>query len=319
MLTALSAVVPTLLLVLLGYIITRAGVLGPNSIPTLSAYVVKIGLPALIFVNVYGYTLSDILNVTYLLTYAIAATVMVLLARAWSKSRRLEPATAATLSLAVSGTNNGIMGFPIFLLFIPSVAGLAVGMDMLVDNTLIIPLGLFLFEAASADEGKPWERRLLDVVIRVVTHPLVVAIALALLLTATRFELPEILDSAVTAVANSSPAVALFSIGGMLVGMKLGGQGADLAASVIGKLLVMPIISVGLVLLLPALGLPALTPGLRIAAVLTCALPSMSIVGPLSEGYGEGSFGAATVMASTVISFVTLTGWMLALTAVGWA
>ena len=37
-----------------------------------------------------------------------------------------------------------------------------------------------------------------------------------------------------------------------------------------------------------------------------------------AEQHGEGEFGAATMMLSTVVSFATLTAWMFALTAVGW-
>lgn len=104
----------------------------------------------------------------------------------------------------------------------------------------------------------------------------------------------------------------------MLVGMSLHGQRADLAAAVVAKLLVMPAVAVAVVLVLPLLGLPPLDPMLRVAAILTCALPSMSMAAALGEQYGEGEFGASTMMLSTVLSFVTLSGWMLALSAIGW-
>ena len=91
------------------------------------------------------------------------------------------------------------------------------------------------------------------------------------------------LDDAVQLVAQSSSAVALLSIGGMLVGLQLRGQLADLSATVIAKLLVMPATALGLILLLPALGLPGLAPDLAAAALLTCALPSMSIAAALAD------------------------------------
>ena len=233
----------------------------------------------------------------------------------WNRARGVRPVRAATLSLAVSGTNNGFVGFPIFLLLLPEVAGLAVGMDMLVDNVLIIPVAIALFEAASGQETH-WGRRLTGTVLRVVTHPMVIAIALVF--TAVGITLTPIVERAVTLVASSSSAVALFSIGGMLVGLSLHGQRADLAAAVTGKLLVMPVVAVALVLLIPLVGLPQLAPDLRAAVILTCALPSMSMAAALGEQYGEGEFGAAAMMFSTIVSFLTITGWMLALSAVGW-
>ena len=71
-------------------------------------------------------------------------------------------------------------------------------------------------------------------------------------------------------------------------------------------------------MLLPMLGLPHLGSELRAAAVLTCALPSMSMVAALGEQYGEGEFGAAAMMLSTILSFLTLTAWMLVLGLLGW-
>lgn len=173
-----------------------------------------------------------------------------------------------------------------FLILLPEVAGLAVGMAMLVDNVLIIPVAI--------------------------------AIVAALLVEAFAVELPEVLDRSVNIVANSSSAVALFAIGGMLVGLKLRGQLRDILTAVGGKLLLMPVLAVALVTLLPMLGLPALTLELRVAAVLTAALPSMSVMATVAEQHGEGDLGAASMMLSMVCSFVTLTAWMLGLTAIGW-
>ena len=313
----LSAIVPIFLIVAVGFLVTRAGVLKREDMTVLATYVVKVALPALIFVNVAGRSLEDVLNPTYLLTYAIAAMAMVGLARLWGRARRSRPARTATLAFAVSGTNNGFVAFPMFLLLLPDVAGLAIGMDMLVDNVLIIPVALTVFEALSG-QGTHWGRRLAGTGARVVTHPMVIAIILALSFGAIGFTPPTMLDNAVTLVANSSSAVALFSIGGMLVGLHLRGQRTDLAAALTAKLLIMPVATVGIVLLLPVLGLPELSPELRAAAILTGAMPSASSVSALAEQHGEGEFGAAATLLSTAVSFLTLTGWMLGLRAIGW-
>ena len=230
----------------------------------------------------------------------------------------MPPQRAASMSLAVSGTNNGFVGAPLLLLLIPESAGLAIGMSMLVDNVVIIPVALILFEAASG-RGAPLGRRIGGIVRSVLTHPLIIAIAVALVMTGLGVSLPAMLDDAVQLVAqSSSSAVALLSIGGMLVGLQLRGQLADLSATVIAKLLVMPAIALGLILLLPALGLPGLAPELAAAALLSCALPSMSIAAALAEQHGEGEFGAAALLLSTVASFPTLTAWLFVVGALGW-
>jgi predicted permease len=44
----------------------------------------------------------------------------------------------------------------------------------------------------------------------------------------------------------------------------------------------------------------------------------MTVMAAVAEQHGEGELGAASMMLSTVVSFFTLTGWMIALRAVGW-
>jgi len=318
MLDILSATVPIFLIVALGFVMTRIGMFKRSDMSVLARYVVKLALPVLIFVNVAGRSLHEILNPTYLLAYAIAAMAMVLLGQAWAAARGVRGSVrAATISFAMSGTNNGFVGFPTFLIVIPAFAGLAVGMDMLVDNTLIIPMAIALFEAASGAEAH-WGRRLRGILLRVVSHPMVIAIILALLMEPLGITLPAMIDRSVDLIAQSSSAVALFSIGGMLVGLTLRGQVSDLLAAVGGKLLVMPAITLALVFALPALGLPDLAPELKVALVLTGALPSMSIVAAVAEQHGDGDFGAASMMLSTAVSFLTLTGWMLVMSGLGW-
>ncbi len=221
------------------------------------------------------------------------------------------------IAWGMSGTNNGFVGFPIFLLILPGVAGLAVGMDMLVDNTVIIPVVLTMAEAAANRTPNVWHR-VRQTVVRVATHPMVLAIILALVITALGVELPAVLDRSVTLIAQTSSGVALFAVGGMLVGLQVRGMITDVLVTVAGKLLVQPAVAIGLVVGLVALGLPALSPELRAAAILTCALPAMSILAPVGEDFGEGELGAATLMLSTVLSFLTITGWMIVLRLVGW-
>ncbi len=318
MIEVLSATVPIFLVVALGFLTTRFGLFVREDMTILNRFVVKIALPLLVFVNVSGRSFADIFNATYLLTYALAALAMFALAHVWSAARRHPPTRAPYLGMAMGGTNNGFVGFAIFLIALPEVAGVAVGMDMLVDNTLIIPLTLFLAERAG-HSGDDSSLRILGRSLRsVLTHPMVVAIMLALALNAAGITLPPILGRAVGLVAQASSGVALFAIGGMLVGLRLGGMLSDVVFSVTGKLLLMPAVALGLVIAFEGLGLPPMTPDLKAAAVITAALPTFSILPALASRHGEADWATASVMLGTVLSFLTLTAWMSLLTVFQW-
>ncbi len=313
----LAATTPIFLVVAVGWALTRAGLFRREDMSVFSTFVVKLALPLLIFVNVAGRDFAEVFNLTYLLTYALAAWVMMAVGRLYARARGLPDVRGVFIAWGMSGTNNGFVGFPIFLLILPSVAGLAVGMDMLVDNTAIIPVALAMVEGAANGSTNVWVR-VRQTVVRVVTHPMIIAIVAALALTALGVELPAALDRAVTLLAQTSSGVALFAVGGMLVGLRVHGMITDVLVTVAGKLLVQPLAAIGLVLGLVAIGLPELSPELRAAAILTCALPSMSVLAPIGEEYGEGELGAAVLMLSTVLSFLTITGWMVALRLAGW-
>lgn len=317
MLEILSATVPIFLVVGIGFGCTLGGLLRRQDMKVLTTYVVRLALPMLVFVNVSGREPGEILVPAYLLTYAVAALAVMALGHLYARARGLSPARRAIAAFGASGTNNGFVGFPVFLLMLPAVAGPAIGMDMLVDNAFIIPLALAMTESA-ASEQVSWHRRIAGIALRVARHPMVVAIALALLFKAAGVVLPEMIDRSVKLIAQSSSAVALFSIGGMLVGLRLQGQLTDIVATVAGKLLLMPLVAIAIVLALDAIGVPPLGHDLRAAAILTCGLPSMTLMAAVAERHGEGDFGAAVMMLSTACSFATLTLLMLGLRAAGW-
>ncbi|MGC5629310.1 AEC family transporter [Georgenia sp. Z1344] len=312
----LAATVPVFLVVALGYVLTRIGMFRREDASVLSRFVVKVALPLLIFANLAGRSPAEVFHAAYLLTYALAALVMFGLAALYGRARGRDRVRTVFMGTGMAGTNNGFIGFPVFLLLFTEQAGAAVGMGMIVDNALIIPLTLLLAERAT---GTGTVRdRLVATVRGVLLHPMVVAIVAALALSAAGLEVPSALGNGVDLLAGASTGVALFAVGGMFVGLRIRGALGDVLATVVGKLAVMPAIAVGLLLAFDAAGLPSLPDELRAAAVLMCALPTYSVLPALAEQYGETDVPTATMMLQTACSFLTLTGWMLALSAAGW-
>lgn len=319
MVDVLSATVPIFLVVGVGFLCTRFGMFQRADMAILNRFVVKIALPLLVFVNVFGRSFTEIFNPAYLLTYAVAALAMFGLAHAWVAVRRAPAVRAPYLSMAMGGTNNGFIGMAIFLIALPDVAGVAVGMDMIVDNVLIIPLVLFLAERAAHTGTDSTALRTLGRSLRsVLSQPMVLAIIAALVLNGLGVTLPEALDRSVRLLAQASSGVALFAIGGLLVGLRIGGLLSEVAFSLVGKLLAMPALAWGLVLTFEAIGLPPMSTDLKAAAVITAALPTFSIVPAFAARHGEEDWATVSTMGGTVVSFVTISLWMGLLKLAGW-
>jgi malonate transporter and related proteins len=132
--------------------------------------------------------------------------------------------------------------------------------------------------------------------------PMLVAIVLGFAGSVLAWQLPPVLAKTVSLFAQASTAIALFVIGGALVGLRLQGKRTLLAKIMFGKLVLHPL-SVWLVL---TWVVPISDPQLRTAAVLFAAMPMLGIYPILSYRHGHEDVSAAALLATTVGSFFTL-------------
>lgn len=307
-----DAIVPVALVVALGYVLTRTGLFPREGIPALARFVVKVALPFLIFANIAAVDVTEVVNPGYLAVYAIVYAVMMLLGVGYARLGRRSRHRGIFLGLGTSATNNGFMGYPIFLILLPDWAGVAIGMAMIIDNVVIIPVSLFLAERAAgggASAGEQIRRALRNLI----THPLVIAVLAAILVSVSGWELPGVLASVTRMLGETASGVALFTIGGMLLGLDWRSTGRDTVVAVLGKLVVAPALALGLALLMPGMDATSMA-----AVVILCALPAFSILPSLALDYGEEEFCAGAVMAQTLVSFATLAAWIGVVGALGW-
>jgi predicted permease len=113
---------------------------------------------------------------------------------------------------------------------------------------------------------------------------------------------------AVSMLADAAGPAALFTIGGMLHGLKVRGMAMDVGQVVLGKLLLHPLVVLGAFLLLPDPD-----PMLIAGAMLFACAPMISVYPLFGKQYGQGDTSAAGLMVSTLASFVTisLVIWLL--------
>lgn len=323
MIEILSATAPIYLVVAVGYLTTRAGMFTAMTVRQMSVFVTKVALPCLIFINLFDANPTDIANPTYLLTYLGAMAMMMALGLLYAKARGQSAVRGVWTGMGMGGTNNGFVGFPLFLFVVPQAAALAVGMDMIVDSMFLVPVCLALAEVfssyGSAGNGPgAAARKVRGALLNVIRNPMVVALVLALVFSSFGWQLPEFAERAVQLFAQASSGLALFAVGGILVGMNVRGVITDLLSISFAKLLVMPAVALALMSALVACGLPEPEPALKAALILTAALPAPSMLASMTVPYREEEMGAGAVLLTTVLSFPTLTLWLAVITAWGW-
>jgi hypothetical protein len=308
MLQVLATTTPIFLLIALGYGAARFAVLTADEIRAIGKLVVRFALPALVFKALSQRSFAEIVNFDYLAVYSLASLVMFLLI--YVLSRRAQDkgvAESALRALAVSCSNSGFIGYPVALLAIGHSVTVALALNMIVENVLIIPLGLTLAES-DGHQSKNRSALLWHLTKRLMKNPLMLAILVGLAFSMLGLKLPEPIFKSVDMLATASTPAALFAVGGALFGLNVKGMHSDLTLIVVSKLILHPL-AVFLALML----VPGLDPNLKKAMLIFASAPMMSILPLLARPYGQEQFGAAAVMIATIVSFVTMSALLLAL------
>ncbi|MGA8393432.1 MAG: AEC family transporter, partial [Burkholderiaceae bacterium] len=240
MLDILAITGPIYITIALGYFLTRRGLFARADMRVLGQFVINLALPALLFNALAQRKLGDILNGRYMLVYAIGSLVAMGLGLLWARrGARQDANTSVFWAMGMSCPNSGFVGYPIALLVVGPVAGVMLGLNMIVENLLLIPLLLALAESSSGGGGR-WHAVLRQSLVNLARNPMVLGLAAGFAVSALEWQMPSPVARTVTLFAQASAALSLFVIGGSLAGLHIAGLRRPVAQIAIGKLLLHP-------------------------------------------------------------------------------
>lgn len=293
---------PIYLVIGLGFVAVRFRVFSRTDMRVLGQFVVKFALPALVFTALSQRSIAEIVDIRYLLDYVAASLVVMFIAFGWGWWRQGKSFTMSALcGLGMSSSNSGYIGYPIAVLVCGgSVAAVGLAMCMVVENLVMIPLGMLLAEMGHSKEGV-WHRVMGQALLQLLRHPVILAMVAGIVVALMGIPVSTTLARTINLLAMSSTAVSLFVIGGSLVGLEIAGKRRDASAIALGKLVLHPAL-VGLMVWL----LPPGDRGLQSAAVIFAGVPMLSIYPIVAQKYGLEAFCAAALLLATLFSFVSI-------------
>lgn len=305
----LSITIPVYLIMIAGFTCVRTGYLDGGVITALSAFTVKISLPALIFSAIALSDAETALNWTlsggYLLGSMITMVIgYLVMSRVFAQGR----SASWIHGLGVANSNSGFIGYPIAALVFPEVALQVLAWIMIVENVVVIPFAIIAAEIASGSSGgiNAAARKAAASFLR---NPLVIAVVLALTVRVSGAPLPTEAVRAIEMIASVAPVVALFVVGGIIARYNISPMWRRTAAITIGKLLLHPaLVFAVLTLIIGREDAVVLT------AVLIAAVPMLSIYPILGAPHGAEQVCATALVATTLASFFTVSGliWWIA-------
>ena len=298
---------PVFLVIALGFFARRRGLLPDAFTESANRLVYNIGIPLLIFSQVAPGDFSRNFRPGQIAALLCAIVVTAALGLLLATLLRLPPPTTLTFVQVCYHGNTGFIALAV-LLYALGPAGLAAGsvlagFTMLINNTL--SLALFTFSPHH-------RRRLSRASLRsFLGNPIILATMLGLVLSALRVPLPSVLLRSIGFVSDMALPVALLIIGG------------SLSPAMRSRLPLAHLVSVLKLAMLPALGVVFLRlVGAEAAATLPAVILLGSPAATLSyvmarEMNGDAELAAATVTVSTVLSMVSYTVWIAALSRPG--
>jgi predicted permease len=313
MLDILAITGPIYITILIGYLTTRQGMFAKPDMRVFGKFVFNLALPAMLFNAISQRKISEIFNGTYLLAYLFGTLLTFLLGWLWCRRfAKLDSLTSTFYVMGMTCANSGFVGFPVLVLIMAPVAGVALAMNMIVENFVIIPLLLAL---ADRSQSKPtsWLQVIADSSKKLVTNPIVIGLVLGTLYALSGWQMPAAMSRVINLFALSSSALSLFVIGGTLLGLSIKGMSQSILPIAIGKLLVHPMAVFAVIACLNWFGLPAMDEQTRTAALLMSAMPMMGTYIVLAQLYGKEDNSAAALLVTTVASFFTLSALLWAL------
>ena len=300
MLGVLTGFAVVWIIILVGYVIGRLGVLGDNAQNVLSRLAFFVASPALLLVTMSDADLHTVFSLPLLVAGASAfatAAAFVLCTRWWLRRPLPELLISAMSSSLVNGAN---LGLPIAVYVLGDAAYIAP--VLIFQMAVFTPLFLMLLDSATS--GRRTSLRIF--LGQIVRNPIIIGTLTGLVLAATGLKLPVIILEPVRLIGGAAVPAMLLAFGISLVGSRLlrrdGGRRADVVLASTFKLVLQPVLAYLLARF--ALGLEG---HLLFAVVVTAALPTAQNVFVAANRYEEGVLVAKdTVLLTTLISLPVL-------------
>lgn len=300
MLGVLTGFTVVWIIILVGYLIGRLGVLGANAQTVLSRLAFFVASPALLLVTMSDADLHTVFSLPLLVAGAsafVTAAAYVLCTRWWLRRPLPELLISSMSSSLVNGAN---LGLPIAVYVLGDAAFIAP--VLIFQMAIFTPMYLMLLDSATSGR-RTSVRTFAGQVLR---NPIIIGTLIGLFLAATGLNLPVIILEPVTLIGGAAVPAMLLAFGISLVGSRLlqrdGGRRADVVLASAFKLVLQPVLAYLLARFV--LGMEG---HLLFAVVVTAALPTAQNVFVAANRYEEGVLVAKdTVLLTTLVSLPVL-------------
>jgi malonate transporter and related proteins len=303
-----NLVLPVFAVIVTGWLAGWLGYISRSMADGLVHFAYNVAMPALLFVTIAQEPARNLLEWRFLMAFgggSVLCFALVFLAVRIVWARDLASSTIQGMTAAM--TNTGFVALPILHSIYGQPAVLPAAIATVFVASVMFPATVILLESEGRGRHGPSARPVV-LVEQIVLNPMVLSTLLGLAWAIAGWPIPAPIAAYLNIFAAALTPCALFAIG---LGLSVEGMRSNLAASMAlaaVKLVIMPLVVYGLCV---ALGL---SPLYTIAAVVCAGVPTAKTVFIVAGEYKvEEELVTATVSITTLLSVVTLLGWLYAL------
>ena len=295
-----AVVIPIFLLLFLGYLTVKINLLNKVQIDSVGAFVIKIALPALLLHALASKNLKDIWFPSYFLVYA-GMTFVLFCLTFWIASKFFKNTQphSTILSMGACMSNTGLIGTAVLTLLMGNHATTYISLVVIIESMLLIPAVLVI-----AEMGLQKQTDLRSIVKNTAQtlfkNPLFISVILGITCATLHIQLPRYLDQILAMLGQAASPLALFAIGGSLVGLGIRSINLQSVWLVISNNILMPL---GVFLGLSVVGV---SQEMLYAGTIIAAMPMPTLFGILGQGYGMREEVLTPLMLSTVVGFMVV-------------
>jgi len=298
MATLLDVVAPVFALILLGYGAARWRLMDEAGFRALALFTFSLAAPALLFAGGTrpqagggGAALALVGSSVIVLALVVVAARLLL---------RMGLAEAALLALSCVFGNSVMMGIPVIVAAYGD-AGLPSLLAILgVQTVVLLGTATALVEVGMAAHA-PWRRVIRATAAGIVRNPVILAVFAAMLVNLSGLPVPGTVRRTLELIGAAAPPVALFCLGGSLLGLSAAALWRETLLIGAVKLLALPLVVSG------AASLLRLSAAETTVAVTMAALPTGANAFILARRYATGADrSGSAVVVTTALSVLTL-------------
>ncbi|WP_152656057.1 AEC family transporter [Oceanobacillus sp. CFH 90083] len=288
----LNVILPILILILLGAILQRRFQFNLKQLSTLITYCL---MPAAVFMNLYNISIEIDLLLEIIYYTLLFSLSLMLVGHVISKRLKLEKGESAALKNSISLMNSGNYGLPVSqLVFSHNPVGVSVQIFILIfQNLLTYSYGVYNLLSAT--------RTIKGIIQSFLKLPVFHALILGILFQYFSIQVPHPILIPLDQLSNGFVAIALILLGAQLSNIKLQFFHRVIAWSLIGRLLIGPLLALAIIYLLGIDGIVAQS--LFIAS----SFPTSRNTSTIAMEYQiEPELHAQIVLFSTLFSIATV-------------